>query len=188
MEYPTVLIENTIKGDEKAFSELYHQLSGKMYSICLRYARDNEEANDWFQDGFIKLYKNLPGYRFEGSFEGWARRIFVTTCLDAIKKKRPQFYEVSEELNLPSTDLSINDKLDYDELIKLIQSLPDAHRTMINLYLVEDFTHKEIGELLNITESNSKSRLHKARAILKTKLEEQKLGEQRGHIKTISKL
>lgn len=186
MEYSNVLIQDAINGNEQAFAQLYKQLSGKMYSLCLRYARDSEEANDWFQDGFIKLYRNLSAYRFEGSFEGWARRIFVTTCLDALKKNAPVVQEMNDDLTIYDSGPDINDKLDYEELFRLIQTLPDAHRTMINLYLIEDYSHKEIGSMLQISESNSKSRLHKARAVLKEKLAEQLSEHKRRDIKAVN--
>jgi RNA polymerase sigma-70 factor (ECF subfamily) len=138
--------------------------------LCLRYAANTEDANDLFQEGFIKLYRNLGNYRFEGSFEGWARTIFVTTCLDALKKKKVQFAEVNEDLVFESKGINANDKLDHDDLMKIVRELPDGYRTIVNLYIIEDYSHKEIAEMLGITESGSKSKLHKARNLLKQKI------------------
>jgi RNA polymerase sigma factor (sigma-70 family) len=165
-----VLINRAAEGDDAAFKTIYDQISGKMYSLCLRYATSSDEANDFFQDGFIKLYRNLSAFRHDGSFEGWARRIFVTTCLDELKKKKIPFSDLDESINIKGNDTSVLDKLSHDQLMKIITDLPDGYRTIINLYVIEDYSHKEIGEMLGITESGSKSKLHKARTYLKNLL------------------
>lgn len=167
-----VLVKRAAEGDEPAFNQIYNQISGKMYSLCLRYATSPDEANDFFQDGFIKLYKNLSSFRDEGSFEGWARRIFVTTSLDGLKKKRIPFADLDENFNIEATNNSVLDKLSLDHLMKIITDLPSGYRTIINLYVIENYSHKEIGEMLGITESGSKSKLHKARTYLKNLLPE----------------
>jgi RNA polymerase sigma factor (sigma-70 family) len=163
-----VLVRRAAEGDERAFREIYDALSGKMYSLCLRYASSADEANDFFQDGFVKLHRYLDSFRDEGSFEGWARRIFVTTCLDELKKKRVAFSDLDENLNVAVTQETVSNKLSLDHLMKIIKDLPDGYRTIINLYVIEDYSHKEIGEMLGISESGSKSKLHKARTYLKT--------------------
>lgn len=165
-----VLIKRAAEGDDAAFKGIYDQISGKMYSLCLRYATSKDEANDFFQDGFIKLYRNLSAFRNDGSFEGWARRIFVTTCLDELKKKRIPFADLDESINIKGSETSVLDKLSHDQLMKIITDLPSGYRTIINLYVIEDYSHKEIGEMLGITESGSKSKLHKARTYLKNLL------------------
>jgi RNA polymerase sigma factor (sigma-70 family) len=165
-----VLIKRAAEGDDAAFKGIYDQISGKMYSLCLRYATSKDEANDFFQDGFIKLYRNLSAFRHDGSFEGWARRIFVTTCLDELKKKRIPFADLDESINIKGSETSVLDKLSHDQLMKIITDLPSGYRTIINLYVIEDYSHKEIGEMLGITESGSKSKLHKARTYLKNLL------------------
>jgi RNA polymerase sigma factor (sigma-70 family) len=167
-----VLVKKAAEGDESAFNEIYNKISGKMYSLCLRYASNTEEANDIFQDGCIKLYKNLGAFRDEGSFEGWARRIFVTTSLDALKKKRIKFSDIEENINIPAAGNGVLDKLSLDHLMKIITDLPPGYRTIINLYVIENYNHKEIGEMLGISESGSKSKLHKARTYLKELLPE----------------
>ncbi len=166
-DFDSVLIKKATEGDELAFKQLYDKISGKMYSLCLRYAKDKDEANDFFQDGCIKLYRNLATFRNEGSFEGWARRVFVTTCLDALKKRKIQFADIDENIDLKNTNNLVQDKLSLDELMRIIQNLPDGYRTIINLYVIEDFSHKEIADILGITENGSKSKLHKARLYLK---------------------
>ncbi|NOU38891.1 MAG: RNA polymerase sigma factor [Ferruginibacter sp.] len=171
-EIDAVLIKRAVEGDETAFNKIYTQLSGKMYSLCLRYASNTEDANDIFQDGFIKLYRNLGAFRNDGSFEGWARRIFVTTSLDALKKKRTQFTDIEENLNAVTTENTVLDKLSLDHLMNIIKDLPAGYRTIINLHIIENYSHKEISEILGITESGSKSKLHKARAYIKKLLPE----------------
>jgi RNA polymerase sigma factor (sigma-70 family) len=171
-EINTVLIKRASEGDDLAFKQIYDQISGKMYSLCLRYATGTDEANDFFQDGCIKLYRNLGAFRNDGSFEGWARRIFVTTCLDALKKKKIQFADLDESINIKANENTVLDKLSHNELLNIIKDLPEGYRTIINLYVIEDYSHKEIGDMLGITESGSKSKLHKARTFLKNLLPE----------------
>jgi RNA polymerase sigma factor (sigma-70 family) len=162
-----VLVKRAADGDETAFNEIYKNISGKMYGICLRYAADADEANDIFQDGFIKLYRNLNAYRGEGSFEGWARRVFVTTSLDALKKKKVQFSDLEENIDIAAKDTTVYDKLNLDHLMNIITKLPNSYRTIINLHVIENYSHKEIGEMLGISESGSKSKLHQAKNYLK---------------------
>jgi RNA polymerase sigma factor (sigma-70 family) len=169
-EINSVLINRAAEGDDAAFKHIYDQISGKMYSLCLRYASNTEDANDFFQDGCIKLYRNLGAFRNDGSFEGWARRVFVTTCLDALKKRKTQFGDLDESINIKADDNSVFDKLSLDHLMGIIKDLPAGYRTIINLYVIEDYSHKEIGEMLGITENGSKSKLHKARTYLKNLL------------------
>lgn len=161
-----VLTQQAANGDEKAFQELYSHIAGRMYSLCLRYAGNADDANDCFQEGFIKLYRHLAGYRGEGSFEGWARRIFVGCCIDFIKKKRIVLTAITDDMDFASDTLNGYDKLTNDELMKMISTLPDGYRTVINLYLVEGYNHKEIGEMLDISEEGSRSQLFRARVYL----------------------
>lgn len=165
-----VLIERSSKGDHKAFKLLYDSLSGKMYSLCLRYLPDKEDANDVFQDSFAKLFFNLHNFRHEGSFEGWARRIFVTNCLDFLKKKKIVFLEVNENLQAEWVQFNGLEKLGLEDLMKMIQKLPEGQRTVFNLYQVEGYSHKEIADMLQITVSGSKSQLHRAKTSLKNLL------------------
>ena len=161
-----VLTQQAANGDNKAFQQLYDHVAGRMYSLCLRYAGNANDANDCFQEGFVKLYRHLSGFRGDGSFEGWARRIFVGTCIDFIKKKKIVLIAISDEMELAADGLSGYDKLTNDELMKMIGTMPDGYRTVINLYLVEGYNHKEIGELLDISEEGSRSQLFRARVYL----------------------
>jgi RNA polymerase sigma factor (sigma-70 family) len=171
--YFQVLAGRASQGDHRSFQEIYDAIAGKMYSLCLRYAGNPTDANDWFQDGFLKLYRHLPAFRGDGSFEGWARRIFVGTCIDGIKKRNHQASSTPDHLeHPPADDLSGYDKLTNDDLIGLIRQLPAGYRTVVNLCLVEGYSHKEIGEMLNISEEGSRSQLYRGRALLQKLLAE----------------
>ncbi|MFZ1529643.1 MAG: sigma-70 family RNA polymerase sigma factor [Ferruginibacter sp.] len=165
-----VLIMKASKGDQHSFRKIYDLHAGKMYSLCKRFANSNIEADDLFQEGFIKLYRNLSNYRGDGSFEGWVRRVFVTTCLDILKKKNnlhlPGHFDNEADASLAIEPEIIN-KLDKEQLIETLQKLPPGYRTIINLFSIEGYSHKEIAELLGISEGTSKSQYSKARKKLK---------------------
>lgn len=166
-----VLIKKAHGGDEKAFRQIYEMHSGKMYSLCKRYSGVSADADDLFQEGYIKVYNNLGAYKGLGSFEGWVRRIFINTCLDYLKRKRNLVFtdkiELKQDLH-PYIDAENAIKLSNEELLKIIQKMPDGYRTIVNLYLIEGYNHREIGEMLQINEGTSKSQLSKA----KNKLQE----------------
>lgn len=169
--YFEVLAEKASKGDHRSFQQIYDAIAGKMYSLCLRYAGNSEDANDWFQESFVKLYRNLATFRGEGSFEGWARTIFISTCIDGIKKRNLLLPVLPQGVDpATSDDLSGYDKLTNDDLISHIRRLPSGYRTVVNLYMVEGYSHKEIGEFLNISEEGSRSQLHRGRLLLKRML------------------
>ena len=165
-----VLVEKASRGDDRSFQQIYDAIAGKMYSLCLRYAGNTEDANDWFQESFVKLYRHLSSFRGEGSFEGWARRIFVSSCIDGIKKRNQLLPALPDDVDKASDDLTGYDKLTNDDLIGYIRQLPDGYRSAVNLYLVEGYSHKEIGELLNISEEGSRSQLFRARVLLQKML------------------
>lgn len=166
-QFPAVLLKQAIAGDESAFKEIYEKLSGKMYSLCLRYAKDADNANDLFQEGFVKLYRNLHHFRNEGSFEGWARRIFVNTCLDSIKRKSYQFTDIEDVDTKEASDISGYDTLAVKDVMQLLQQVPGNYRTVINLSIIEGYSHKEIGVMLGVSENASKALLHKAKKYFK---------------------
>lgn len=162
-----LLIKQSIAGNDQSFKLLYNRIAGKMYSLCQRYIKNTEDANDVFQDGCTRLYTNLKNYRYDGVFEGWVRRIFVTACLDHLKKKDLQLVEIDEKAGIKSPDLSVVSKLELSDLFYKIRQLPDGQRVIFNLYLVEGYSHKEIAAMLNISESGSKSQFHRAKLSLK---------------------
>ena len=163
-----VFIKRTLEGDDNAFRYIYDFYSGKMYSLCRRYAGVSD-ADDLFQEGSIKVFRSLANYKGLGSFEGWIRKIFVNTCLDFLKKENKIVFleNIEEEEAIhPSVEAENSITLSSDDLSKIIQRMPDGYRTIVNLYLVEGYSHKEIAEMLKINEGTSKSQLSKARAKL----------------------
>jgi RNA polymerase sigma factor (sigma-70 family) len=166
------LIAGCIAGDRKMQEELYNRFAPKMYAVCLRYANNTEDAQDLLQEGFIKVYKNLHRFRAEGSFEGWIRRVFINSSIEHYRRKSAKLSTVSdkEESTIEDTDISALDNLAEKDIINLIQDLSPGYRTVFNLYVVEGYSHKEIGELLNISEGTSKSQLARAKAILQKKV------------------
>jgi len=139
--------------------------------VCKRYARYNAEAQDFMQEGFVRVFKYLEQYNFEGSFEGWIRRIMVNTALKNLKKKSVTHeFPGLENYKERSVDPDIFSKLSEEELLKLIGELPTGYKIVFNMYAIEGYSHKEIGQELGIGESTSRSQLVKARRLLQTKI------------------
>ena len=151
---------------------LYKRFSSKMYGVCLRYSGSVDDANDLLQEGFIKIYKNLGKFRGDGSFEGWIRRIFVNTAIEHFRKK-VKLYNVSEvqENTIEDTDISVLDKLAAKDIIVLVNELAPGYKTIFNMHVIEGYSHKEIADILGITEGTSKSQLARAKGVLKKSLE-----------------
>ena len=160
------VIRQAAEGNDRAFEIIYNSLAGKMFSLCIRYADNTDDAADFFQEGFIKLYRNLPFFRKEGSFEGWARRIFITTSLDLIRSQKNKEKQ-QEALDIKIAENGVYDKMSMDYLLSVIHKLPVTYRIILNLSMVEGFTHKEIGEMIGIEPIASKAKLYKARVMLK---------------------
>jgi len=147
--------------------ELYRRFSPRMYGVCLRYAGNVEEAEDILQEGFIKIFKKLGSFRSEGSFEGWVRRIFVNTAIEHFRRKTYQQPITEQHENtVEGKSLSVLDNLGEKDILKLVQDLSPGYRTVFNLYVVEGYTHKEIGDMLGISEGTSKSQLSRAKVLL----------------------
>ena len=164
------LLKEAINGDESAFKSIYNMLSGKLYSICLRYSTDDSEANDIFQEAFVNIYISLSKYRFEGSFEGWAKKIVVNTCIDYSRRRSPRFVPIEDEELYDTVSVSGFEKISTNDIIKEIQHLSIGYRTVLNLYCIDGYKHAEIAEILGISEGTSKSQLMRAKIILKQKL------------------
>jgi RNA polymerase sigma-70 factor (ECF subfamily) len=146
---------------------LFEQMSGKMMAVCLRYANDAMEAEDMLQDGFIRVFNNIHQFKFEGSFEGWVRRVVVNCALKHLQKKRVQFTEIKDDhSNIKSTEGYAYAHLGEEELMKLISQMPDGYRIVFNLNVIEGYSHEEIAQMLNIQPSTSRSQLVKARKML----------------------
>jgi len=163
----TDLIEGCIRGDRKMQHDLYQRFAPKMYGVCLRYAGNVEEAEDILQEGFIKIFNKIGSYRGEGSFEGWIRRIFVNTAIEHFRKKTYlQPITEMEESTVEGKYLSVLDTLAEKDIIQLVQQLSPGYRTVFNMYVVEGYTHRQISEILGISEGTSKSQLSRAKLIL----------------------
>ena len=166
------LIEACMKGDRAAQKVLFDRLAPRMFPLCIRYVGDRALAEDILQDGFITLFTKLDSYKGEGSFEGWARRIFVTTALMSLRKK--DALKMSDDLEMArglktETSTQVQD-IGYKELMELIMTLPPGFRTVFNLYAVEGYSHKEIAEMLGITETTSRTQLSRARVWLQERI------------------
>lgn len=165
--------------DRKAQLSFYNYLSPKMYGVCIRFANSNDDANDILQEGFIRVFNHINDFRGEGSFEGWVRRTIVNTAINFYKKEKKRGYKVDLEHIEKDyvTEESAIEKLSFNELIIIIRKLPNGYRTVFNLNVIEGYTHKEIGKMLNISENTSKSQLSRAKSALQKKLLEIKRKE-----------
>ena len=168
------LIASCIKGDRASQKALYDRLAPRMFPLCIRYVGDRTQAEDILQDGFVTLFTKLKDFKGDGSFEGWARRIFVTTSLMYLRKK--DALKMSDELDTvrgmkADTETQMQ-KIGYKELMELVTALPPGFRTVFNMYAVEGYSHKEIAEALGISEVTSRSQFSRARAWLQDKIKE----------------
>ncbi len=168
------LIESCIKGNRSSQKALYDRLASRMFPVCLRYVGDRILAEDVLQEGFVTLFTRLESYKGDGSFEGWARKIFVTTALMELRKK--DALKMSEDLEVVKGmkgDLTTQSQsLGYKELMRMVMELPPGFRTVFNLYAIEGYSHKEISDMLGITESTSRTQLSRARILLQNKIKE----------------
>jgi RNA polymerase sigma factor (sigma-70 family) len=168
------LLDACKKGDHKAFAKFYHLFAPKMYGVCLRFSRDVSEAQDNLQDGFVKVFSHLKDYRGEGSLEGWIRRIMVHTALERFRKKNPLHWSAELPANLPEIEPleGVDNYLNVEDVLQLVRELPDGYRMVFNLYAIEGYAHKEIADMLSISEGTSKSQLARARQQLQQRIRE----------------
>jgi RNA polymerase sigma-70 factor (ECF subfamily) len=150
---------------------LFEKHAGKMMGVCLRYAQDNMEAEDMLQDAFIKVFQYITQFKFEGSFEGWVRRIVVNTAIRHLERKKMSFKEIDDHSpNNPQIDAQAYTHLGEDDLLKLISQLPEGYRLVFNLNVIEGYSHDEIADMLNIQAGTSRSQLVKARKMLQNQI------------------
>jgi RNA polymerase sigma-70 factor (ECF subfamily) len=167
------LITRCKKQDAKAQETLYRDFSRILFGICLKYSPNRAEAEDSLQDAFITIFKRIEQFEGKGSFEGWIKRITVNTVLQKYRKKRT--FDIPNEQQIEDAEVEIEQiSIPLDYLLKIIQELPDRYRLVFNLYVMDGYSHKEIGEMLGISDGTSKSNLARARGILKTKVESYK--------------
>lgn len=166
------LIQDCQKNSIRAQEQLYKLLAPKMFAACLKYSRNRADAEDNLQDGFLLIFQKIGQFQFKGSFEGWAKRVMINNVLQRYRTEG--IFELVSE-NIPDVaDVEIeSESISMDYLIGIIQELPDRYRMVFNLYVIDGYSHKEIAEMLSITDGTSKSNLARARMILKEKIEAQ---------------
>ncbi|MEM1324680.1 MAG: sigma-70 family RNA polymerase sigma factor [Bacteroidota bacterium] len=165
------LISACRRKERWAQQQLYEQFFGKMMGVCMRYANSEEEAMDLLHEGFIKVFRYINKYQSGTSLNAWIRRIMINTCIDAYRKKvRRRTEDIEEAYSLSSNDADAISQCSEKEILAAVQQLSMAYRTVFNLYVIEGYSHKEIADLLGISESTSRSNLVKARTKLKSLL------------------
>ncbi len=171
------IVEKCKAGDKQAFTFLYNKYAPKMLGVCIRYAKSREEAEDMLQEGFIRLFQKIDSYRGSGSFEGWMRRVIVNSAINYYKTQ----IKYNNTLNVENNDFVFKEEqaaetdsesIPQKKLLEMIQQLPEGYKMIFNLYVLDGYTHKEISEILNISENTSKSQLLKAKRALRQKVEE----------------
>ncbi len=167
------IIKDCKKNRPEAQRKLYDHFSGKMFGVCLQYAKDYTEAEDILQDGFIKVFTKISQFDFKGSFEGWVRRIMVNCALERFRKQN-MLYSVSDiqDYDYKFSCDDVLGEISGRELLNLVQELSPQYKIVFNLYAIEGYSHQEIGEKLNISVGTSKSNLSRARVILQDKVAE----------------
>lgn len=164
-------IRKASEGHRESQKGIYERYAPRMLSLCQRYVKDSHFAEDVMIDGFVKVFRALPEFRFQGSFEGWIRRIMVREAIDFLRKRPFVVYDETR-MEHPATEPSISDPYQLEALEQLIEALPEGYRLVFTLYAVEGYKHAEIAELLDISESTSKSQLYKARKQLQKQINE----------------
>jgi RNA polymerase sigma-70 factor (ECF subfamily) len=167
------LVTECAKGNSRAQRALFDKFAPKMLSVILRYVRNNDEAEDVLQDGFVKIFHKIGEFKMEGSLEGWIRRIMVNTALDVLRKNKKLLGDV--QLEDVSYKVSFDDhgfdEMNVTQLLKMIDNLPEGYRIVFNMFAIEGYSHKEIADTLGVTENTSKSQYSRARAFLRNQLE-----------------
>ena len=164
------LIHKCKNNDRDAQAQLYNLYAKKLYATSLKYSRNRLEAEDNLQDSFMVIFEKISQYTFKGSFEGWLRRVTVNTVLQKYRSKG--VFEVINERVLEEKPVTVYEEdVSLDFLLSIVQELPDRYRLVFNLYVLDDYSHQEIAEMLGISQGTSKSNLARARMILKTKVE-----------------
>jgi RNA polymerase sigma-70 factor (ECF subfamily) len=174
------IIDGCLQNNRRSQEELFKLFYGKMLAVCMRYTKDKDNAQEIVQEGFIKIFDKLGAFDYKGSFEGWIRRIIANTAIDSIRKskKDPFLSDKDEDFKLGAEDLMVEREdletidLKAEVAMEAIHKLSPAYRAVFNLYVLEDYSHKEIGEILGISEGTSKSNLAKARMNLQKILSE----------------
>lgn len=169
------LITRCLRNERTAQEKLYRRFADKMFSVCLYYAEDRDEACDFLQEGFLTVFRKLDQFNFEGSLEGWIRRIIVNTALSHLRKKK-RYNEMVEEYEINVEQVSDTDvnleTIPFKKVITLVNQLPVKSALVLKLFAIEGYTHYEIAEIMGISVGTSKSQLNRARTLLKSALKD----------------
>ncbi len=177
-----VLISGCLQNDPSAQRELYNRFSPKMLSVCYRFAQSREDAEDMLQDGFIKIFTQIHTFENKGTFEGWVRRIIVHTCINFLKKykKFNENVDIAYASTVQAKEETMPSLMQAKQVIECIRLLPVGYRTVLNLYAIEGYSHKEIAAMLDIEESTSRSQYTRSRNMLETLLIKKRILEKPG--------
>jgi len=173
------LIAGCLHNDPAAQRELYNRYSPKMLSVCYRFAHNREDAEDMMQEGFIKVFTQMHTFQNKGAFEGWIRRIIVHTCINFLKKhkKFSESVDIAHAVSLSVKEETMPSLMQAKQIVECIRLLPVGYRTVLNLYAIEGFSHREIGTMLEIEESTSRSQYTRAKAMLEIILKKKRIIE-----------
>lgn len=175
----SLLVEQCKQNNRKAQMVLYERYCDGMYIIAHRYVKDRAAAEDAMQEAFVKAFQKLNQFKGDVTFGAWLKRIVINTCLDTIKARKMDLYAINEEvLSISDTDddWQVADEVTYAEVINAIEKLPENYRTVVQLFLLEGYDHQEISEVLNISESASRTNLHRGKIQLKEHLKHLQYG------------
>lgn len=162
------LLTGCLQNDASAQRELYARYSPKMLSVCYRFAHSREDAEDMLQEGFIKVFTQIHTFQNKGAFEGWIRRIMVHTCINHLKKNKKfnESVDIIHATGVQGREDSVPSIVQAKQVVECIRILPLGYRTVLNLYAIEGYTHKEIAEMLDVEESTSRSQYTRAKQML----------------------
>jgi RNA polymerase sigma factor (sigma-70 family) len=169
------LIKGLQKGEGKAQKFVYEKYAALMLGICIRYLKNQMDAEEIMLNGFVRIFGNIGQFQNKGSFEGWMKRIVINEALGFLRKKEPLHLAIEKEHIQVAAEANAEMDLAVEDLLNLLHELPAGYRTVFNLYAIEGYSHKEIAEMLDITEGTSKSQLSKARALLQKRLTGQEI-------------
>src|SRR6188768_2610942 len=163
-----LMLNGCLRNNATAQEALYNRFSPRMLGVCYRFAKNRDDAEDMLQEGFIKVFTQLHQYRNEGALEGWIRRIIVHTCINILKqnKKFADSVDIIHATSIHIKEDMIPSIMQAKQVVECIRLLPLGYRTVLNLYAIEGYSHKEIGEILDIEESTSRSQYTRAKAML----------------------
>lgn len=176
----TQLIAALKRGESRAHKVVYERFAGKMLAVCTRYCANRADAEEVMLDGFMRVFEKIGQFREDGSFEGWVRRVMVTESLMFLRKNKQWRQEVPMDNVLVEPDYEWADTaVNENDLLRMVNQLPDGYRTVFNLYAIEGYSHAEIAEMLGVSEGTSKSQLSRARTMLQMNLKKLEQESQR---------